>query len=50
VDTGCVQQIEARAAGNSAARRSEVELSRRYAGWSDPPVRYAIIIIPPRTD
>ena len=47
-DTGCVQQIEAQAAGNSAARRSEVELSRRYMGWNDPPVRYAIIVVPPR--
>jgi hypothetical protein len=47
-DTGCVRQIEALAAGSAAAKRSEVELSRRYAGWNDPPVRYVIIIVPPR--
>ena len=47
-DVGCMRLIEARAANNAAAKRSEVELSRRYAGFSDGPVRYAIIVIPPR--
>jgi len=48
-DVGCVQQIEALAADKPTAKRSEVELSRRYAGWNDPAVRYVIIVLPPRT-
>jgi 4-amino-4-deoxy-L-arabinose transferase-like glycosyltransferase len=47
-DAPCVGLIEARAATNPAARRSEVELSRRYMGFNDPPVRYVIIVIPPK--
>jgi 4-amino-4-deoxy-L-arabinose transferase-like glycosyltransferase len=49
-DAGCMKLIEGWAAFNAGAVRSDVELSRRYLGWSDPPVRYAIIVIPPRKD
>jgi 4-amino-4-deoxy-L-arabinose transferase-like glycosyltransferase len=49
-DAGCMRLIEAHAAKDAAAKRSEVELSRRYAGRNDPPGRYVIIIIPPRAD
>jgi hypothetical protein len=50
VEAQCVRLIEARATSNTAARRSEVTLSRRHAGFSEPPVRYLIIIVPPRAD
>jgi len=49
VDEGaCVKAIEARAASEAGARRSEVELARRHLGVTDKPERYLIITIPPR--
>jgi hypothetical protein len=49
-EADCIRLIEGWAAFNPNAKRSEVELSRRYMGYSDPPVRYAIIIIPPKAE
>jgi 4-amino-4-deoxy-L-arabinose transferase-like glycosyltransferase len=44
----CVNAIEARAAGMPSARRTEVELVRRYLGAVGQSARYLIITIPPR--
>jgi len=43
----CVSALDARAQAPTA-RRSEVAISRRYLGSADAPVRYLILIIPPR--
>jgi hypothetical protein len=43
----CVQAMNERAARGPAGQRVEVELSRRYFGTADPPVRYLIVTIPP---
>lgn len=48
IDGGCLDQIQARAVG-SATRRTEVNLSRTYFGVPDPPVRYVIVTVPPRS-
>ena len=46
-DDAICMHFLARYAG-SAARRSEVTLSRSYFGVADTPVRYAIAIVPPK--
>jgi Dolichyl-phosphate-mannose-protein mannosyltransferase len=43
----CIQVLDARAARNSASRRTEVEISRRYLGTADEPERFVIAVVPP---
>jgi hypothetical protein len=43
----CVSALNARAQAQSA-RRSEVEISRRWFGIAGAPVRYLIVTVPPR--
>jgi hypothetical protein len=44
----CMRAVNERAAKNPAAKRVEVEISRRYFGVGDRPERYLIVTIPPR--
>jgi 4-amino-4-deoxy-L-arabinose transferase-like glycosyltransferase len=46
-EIACVQQMNAFAA-RYGAKVEDVTLSRHYFGTDDPPVRYQIVIIPPR--
>jgi 4-amino-4-deoxy-L-arabinose transferase-like glycosyltransferase len=48
-DGECIKAIDAVAAHGPPGKRVEVELSRRYLGFSDKPVRYVIVIVPPDT-
>ena len=44
----CMHYLEQRAAGVADARRRVVTLSRTHLGVADEPVRYVIVILPPR--
>src|SRR4029077_4753028 len=47
-DSICMKALNSRAAGSAVAKRVEVELSRRFLGIADKPVRYVIVTIPPQ--
>ena len=47
-DDVCMRALNARADRSIVAKRTEVEVSRRFLGISDRPERYVIVIIPPR--
>jgi hypothetical protein len=40
--------LNAWAARSPAAKRAEIEVSRRFLGTADKPERYVVLIIPPR--
>jgi hypothetical protein len=46
-DEHCSREADALAARHRAGQRTEVEISRRYLGMSDRPIRYRIITVPP---
>lgn len=47
-DVFCLLGVNRLVQRHPAGKRAEVELSRTYLGHADPPVRYAVIIVPPR--
>jgi hypothetical protein len=46
-DALCIKAMDELAAHGPPGRRVEVEVSRRYLGFSDKPVRYVIVTVPP---
>ncbi|HVY59242.1 MAG TPA: glycosyltransferase family 39 protein [Xanthobacteraceae bacterium] len=45
----CMKALAARAAHSPDARRTDVEIARRFFGTDDRPERFVIVVIPPRT-
>ncbi len=48
VESVCMKALNERAERSRVAARVEVDISRAFAGASDAPVRYVIVIVPPR--
>jgi 4-amino-4-deoxy-L-arabinose transferase-like glycosyltransferase len=48
VDNPCMKALDAWAARSAGAKRSEIEVSRRFLGSTDKAERYVVLIIPPR--
>jgi hypothetical protein len=48
VDGPCMKALDAWAVRSPAAKRTEIEVSRRFLGTADKPERYVILIVPPR--
>jgi Dolichyl-phosphate-mannose-protein mannosyltransferase len=48
-DAQCIKPMDEIAAHGPPGKRVEVEVSRRYLGFSDKPVRYVIVTVPPST-
>jgi hypothetical protein len=46
-DARCIKAMDALAARGPAGKRVEIEVSRTYFGFADPPERYVIVTIPP---
>ena len=46
-DAQCIVAMDEVAAHGPTGKRAEVEVSRRYLGFSDKPVRYVIVTVPP---
>ena len=47
-DGPCAKALDAWAARSTGAKRSEIEVSRRFLGTTDKAERYVVLIIPPR--